>query len=180
MSKIPVKIIFYLGKSKLAKDFLGESIKYFTIPPWWNTTITIYNHYEDPITNHVSWMSTIVHNCFWKINNDSVFVNQTNSSSFSLKNVVLCRIPKNDNYLNPYDWKRLDNETMKTKFTLQNGDFIVKGEVHDIVDEYTKSQRATDIKDKYKELGVMTINTISDNSDDARGIPHYMVGEING
>ena len=76
--------------------------------------------------------------------------------------------------------KRLDNETMKTKFTLQNGDFIVKGEVHDIVDEYTKSQRATDIKDKYKELGVMTINTISDNSDDARGIPHYMVGEING
>ena len=57
---------------------------------------------------------------------------------------------------------------------------VTKCEVYDVVDEYVKSQRATDIKDKYKELGVMTINTVSDNSDDARGIPHYMVGEIDG
>lgn len=144
-------------------------------PIWWNSTITLYNRYEDPITQLVTWQRTVLTGCFWKVNVMTVY--DSSSINRAYTNSIICRIPKNSDYYSPYEWKRLDGMNRSLGFTLQTGDIVINGEVEDDVNEYVKGQRSSDLVEKYKDLGVIRIETVADNSDEARNLPHYVVSQ---
>ena len=137
---------------------------------WWDTTITVYNKFTDPQTNIVRWYRHVVHNAFWQnagseINIGSVVLKTDN---------IICRIRKDDSFLEKYLWIKKPNDEMHNYFTLGVGDIIVKGEVDDEIDEYTAGMRSTDLKKKYKDLqGCMEIRIWSNNTGGGRGNEHY-------
>ena len=140
--------------------------------PWWETTLTIYNRYEDPVTNIVRWFKTTVNNCFWKYIGDKVTVGETVLET----NNIICRIPKDDRFLEKYRWSELPNDEMGNYFTLGQGDIIIKGEVDDVVNEYQSGQRSTDLLKKYKELqGCMEVQQTAINVGAGRCNEHYYV-----
>ena len=144
-------------------------------PQWWNQQITIYNKYEDPQTHVVSWFKFTVDNCFWKYTGDKISIGETVLET----NNIICRIPENDKFLEKYQWVQKPNDQMGNYFTLGPGDIIIKGNVSDIVDEYTSGQRSTDLIAKYKALqGCMEIEEVAINVGGGRNQPHYYVKGI--
>ena len=91
-------------------------------PAWWETTVTIYNKFQDPITKVVSWYRTVVDGTFWKYIGDKVTVGQTVLET----NNIICRIRKDDKFLPKYEWVNVPNDKMKDYFTLGKGDIIIK------------------------------------------------------
>lgn len=141
-------------------------------PAWWNTTITIYNKFTDPITYVIRWYRTVVTGAFWKYVGDKITVGQT---VLETKDII-CRIRKDDKYMDKGEWVNLSNDQMANYFTLGRGDIIVKGEVNDTIDEYTSGKRSTDILGKYKDLnGCMEIESVSNNTGEGLGQEHYHV-----
>lgn len=140
--------------------------------PWWTDTITVYNRYEDPNTQVVSWYKHIIENCFWKYAGTKVQIGNTVLES----NSIICRIPEDDNFLERYQWEALTNDDMSKYFTLGVGDIIVKGNVEDTIDEYQSKHRASDLLAKYKKLqGCMEIQNVSINTGSSKCVPHYLV-----
>lgn len=136
-------------------------------PVWWSDTITIYNRYEDPTTNIVTWYRTVLNNCFWQNNFQLMKLGDVQLNSDS----IICRIPVNDKYVSRDIWET----QLSNKFTLSQGDIIVKGSVSDTINEYEDGKRSSDLIEKYKWQGCMIINNFSDNTGFGRGIPHYHV-----
>lgn len=144
-------------------------------PIWWDTTVTIYNRYENSQTQLVSWYRHVVHNCFWKYVGDKINVNNVVLET----NNIICRIPKNDSFREKYQWVEIPNDLITNYFTLGQGDIIVRGEVDDIIDEYTAQHRSNDLISKYKKLqGCMTIDQIAINTGVGRNNEHYFVKGI--
>ena len=141
-------------------------------PRWWDTTITLYNRYEDAATSLVTWHRTVIHGCFMKNANNKVSIGQTVLET----NNIIVRIPESDKF-KPYgEWINTPNDLMGDVFTLHQGDIIVKGEVDDDINEYASGKRATDFMDKYKNLGVcLTVSDWQDNTGVGRVAPHYYV-----
>ena len=77
------------------------------------------------------WFKNTVSNCFWKYTGDKITVGETVLET----NNIICRIPKDDRYLDKYVWNKLPNDEMGNYFTLGQGDIIIKGEVDDEVNE---------------------------------------------
>ena len=141
-------------------------------PVWWDTTVTIYNKFTDPQTRVISWYKHTVNNCFWKYTGDKINIGETVIQT----NDTICRIPKNENYLDKYVWESLSNDKMSEYFTLGVGDIIIKGTVNDIIDEYTPGHRSSDIMAKYKKLqGCIMIESFSINTGVGRCSEHYFV-----
>lgn len=141
-------------------------------PSWWDTTITIYNRYEDRQTNIVTWHRHVVDNTFWKYSGNKMFVGNT---VLETKDII-CRIRKDENFLEKHEWIALPNDKMEQYFTLGQGDIIVKGRVTDEINEYVSGKRSSDLKKKYKELqGCMEIQEWSNNTGGGRGNEHYYV-----
>lgn len=141
-------------------------------PIWWDTPITVYNRYEDAQTQVVSWHRTTIPNCFWKYAGDKVTIGQTTLET----NDIICRIPKQGNFLERYEWVQLPNDTMQGYFTLGAGDIIVKGAVTEDIDEYLTGHRSSDFVAKYKALqGCMIVEQVSVNVGMGRGNEHYFV-----
>lgn len=139
-------------------------------PEWWNTTITLYNKYEDPVTRKVSWYRTVLHNCFWKYTGNKIVVGETVIET----NTTLCRIPANTEFLERHIWNNTQDKSLH--FTLCTGDILVKGEVTDEIDEYASGYRSSDILTKYKKYGeCMCIEQCADLTGDGRGPEHYYV-----
>ena len=144
-------------------------------PPWWNTTVTVYNRVEDAQTQLVRWYRTTVNRCFWKYVGDKVSVNNVVLET----NNIICRIPKSDNFLEKYLWLQKPNDEKSNYFTLGPGDIIVKGEVEDEINEYQSGYRSTDLVSKYKALqGCMEIEEIAINIGGGRNEEHYFVKGI--
>ena len=144
-------------------------------PAWWDTTITIYNRYEDKQTQLVKWFSFVIPGCFWKANNNRVTVNDTVLDGSN----ILCRIPKHPNFLERYDWEQLPNDMMGDYFTLGRQDIIVKGATDFEIDEYIKGHRSTDLLAKYNNMfGCMQIEQFSINTGAGRNDEHYLVTGI--
>ena len=144
-------------------------------PSWWNTTVTVYNRYDDPQTNIVSWHRHVVHGTFWKAAGDKVVVGNT---VLDTENII-CRIRKDSAFLEKSAWIEIPNDQMPKYFTLSQGDIIIKGEVSDEINEYVSGKRSTDIKKKYKELGgCLEIKQWSNNTGGGRGNEHYYVRGI--
>lgn len=141
-------------------------------PIWWNTTITVYNKYEDQQTHVVSWHRRVLSGCFWKASGDKVSVGSVVIDSKS----ILCRIPKSPYFMDRYEWEQLPNDKMANYFTLGVGDIIIKGEVTDVVDEYTSGHRSTDLLDRYRiSQRCFEIDEFSDNTGVSRNNEHYYV-----
>lgn len=139
-------------------------------PEWWNTTITVYNKYEDPATRRITWYRTVLENCFWKYTGNKIVVGETTLET----NTTLCRVPKNEAFLEKYLWN--DEPDKLGHFTLSAGDIIVKGNVADTIDEYASNQRSSDFIAKYKKLqGCMVIEQCAVNTGLGRGLEHYYV-----
>lgn len=140
-------------------------------PIWWDTTITIYNKYEDSQTQVTQWFRRVLPNCFWKYSGDKIAVGTVVLDTKS----VICRIPKNPLFLERYEWQQLPNDQMSEYFTVGLGDIIVKGEVFDEIDEYTSGSRSSDLLEKYKNLqGCMEIEDFSVNVGLGRNNEHYL------
>lgn len=144
-------------------------------PLWWDTTLTIFNKCEDPTTNLITWYKTVVHNCFWKYTGDKVAVGNTILET----NNTICRIPQDARFLEKYEWLAKSNLDKPNYFTLGVGDLIIRGEVDDVIDEYSAGHRSTDIIKKYKALqGVIQIERESLNVGVGRNNPHYYIRGI--
>ena len=141
-------------------------------PVWWDQTVTIYNKHLNPETRVVTWYKSVVKNCFWKYTGNKITVNE---STIETDNTI-CRIPKNDKYLDRHEWEILPEESRKEHFCLGTGDIIVKGEVEDIIDDYVAGSRSSDLLTKYRKLqGCMLIERCSVNTGLGRGNEHYYV-----
>lgn len=150
--------------------FIGVYIPVSNYPEWWNTTITVYNKYENPANRLITWYKTVLHNCFWKNTGNKIVVGETTLDT----NSTLCRIPVNTAYLEAYQW--IDEQDKSTHFTLAPGDIIIKGEVTESIDEYSSGYRSSDILAKYKKLqGCMVIEQCAINAGLGRGLEHYFV-----
>lgn len=138
--------------------------------PWWNTTITVYNRFEDSQTHIISWYKKIISDCFWNNVGNTVSINNVSLDT----NSIIVRIPKNDAFLDKAQWINLSNDQRANYFTLGSGDIIVSGSVDDVINEYTDGHRSSDLLEKYKNLGqCMIIETYCNNSGAGRGQPHY-------
>ena len=138
-------------------------------PIWWDSTITIYNRYENTQTGIITWYKTFISNCFWKNTGNKVRVGQVELESDN----IICRIPESDSYMPKYEWDLLPNDRKGGYFTIAQGDIIVNGQVEDNIDEYTSGHRSSDILEKYKYLGIMQIENTGINVGMGRGLPHY-------
>lgn len=144
-------------------------------PEWWETTVTIYNKFQDPQTKIVRWYRTVVEGVFWKYVGNKVLVGNTVLET----NDIICRIRKNARFLPKHEWLDKPNDEMENFFTLGRGDIIIKGSVDDSVDEYTKGSRSNDLVTKYKALqGCMEIQEVAINTGAGRCNEHYLVKGI--
>ena len=145
-------------------------------PEWWDTTITVYNKFQDPQTQVVIWYRTVVTGAFWKDIGEKITVGRTVLET----NDIICRVRKDSRFLEKYQWLQKPNDEMSNYFTLAKGDIIVKGEVTDGIDEYvTSGIRSTALISKYKQLqGCMTIEEIALNVGPGRCNEHYLVKGI--
>ena len=141
-------------------------------PEWWDTTVTIYNKFTDPLTQVVTWYRTVVDGVFWKYVGDKVTVGQTVLET----NNIICRIRKDDRFLPKHEWVKKPNDKMSDYFTLSKGDIIIVGNVKDTVDEYQSGKRSNDLLKKYKDAqGCMSIERIAINVGAGRCNEHYYV-----
>ena len=141
-------------------------------PIRWDTTITIYNKFQDPQTQLIRWYRTVVHNVFWKYVGDKVTVGKV---SLETDNSI-CRIREDTRFLPKFQWIQVPNDKMHDFFTIGKGDIIIKGEVSDEINEYESGHRANDIVSKYKELqGCIIVEELAINVGAGRCNPHYYV-----
>ena len=139
-------------------------------PDWWCDTVTLYNKYEAK-NGEVTWYKTTLTGCFWKYTTDYVRVdNET-----QVVKVLLCRVRKNKKYVECYVWQDLADKS--SRFTFNEGDILVKGKVDDVISEYTKGQRASDLLKKYKDR-CAEITESRDNTGKGRVDEHYLVRGI--
>lgn len=140
-------------------------------PIWWETTITLFNKFEDKQTNVVTWYKTVITDCFWKMTGTQVTIGDTVLDSKSL----ICRIPKDTRFKEYQDWIKTPNDQMADYFTLSQGDIIVRGEIDDVIDEYTQGQRSSDLLGKYqKGQGCFVVSSYSINVGMGRNNEHYL------
>ena len=145
--------------------------------PWWDKTVTVYNKEVNPTTNRISWYRTVVENCFWKATNNIFNMGRYGVSTIGVlteTKTIICRIPQSDEYVNRREWHLLTDKS--GHFTLENGSIIVLGEVDDVIDEYTKGQRSTDLLAKYKQYDeCLEVDTYVDNVQEGISLPHYRI-----
>lgn len=140
-------------------------------PIWWNTTVTIYNKFIDPLTQVVTWYKTKVTNAFWKDTHNKVKLGGTVLESDS----IVCRIREDSRFMEKPLWDAATALVKAGHFTLAQADIIIRGEATDTVDEYTKGKRSTDLLDKYKGTReCFEVQTCSNNTGIGLGSPHYM------
>lgn len=141
-------------------------------PLWWENTITVYNKYENKVTNVIQWYRKVLPNCFWKYVGEKLSVGTTIIET----NNTVCRIPENPDYVPKYLWEQLSAYEMEQKFTLGVGDIVVLGEVDEEIDEYKQGKRSSDFMAKYKNLqGCIQIKTLSNNVGAGRCNQHYKI-----
>ena len=141
-------------------------------PQWWNTSITVYNRFQDKQTRVVTWFRYVISDCFWKYTGTTVNVGET---VLETKDII-CRVPEQENFLERYQWEALPNDKMGSYFTLSPEDIIVRGKVDDEINEYQAGHRSTDLLEKYKKAqGCMEVSQVALNVGGGRNEPHYYV-----
>ena len=141
-------------------------------PSWWDTTVTLFNKYEDPTTQLVSWYKTTIEGCFWSNLHDRVKIGKTILEADG----IICRIRKDARYLDIEDWLILPSDLKSNYFTLRQQDILIKGDIADEINEYQSGSRSTEILAKYKQFQkCLEIAQFMDNTGGGRGNEHYYV-----
>lgn len=141
-------------------------------PSWWNITLTIYNKYKDPTTNVVTWYRHVVHGAFLKYIGNKMAIGDTMLETHD----VICRIRKDDAFLENYVWVEKPESEKPNFFTFSKGDIIIKGEVNDEVNEYQNGSRSNDLIKKYKDLqGCLVVSEYTVNVGGGRCNEHYLI-----
>lgn len=141
-------------------------------PVWWDKTLTIFNKFQDPQTQIVTWYRTVVKNCFWKYTGNKVTIDKVVLET----NDIICRIPKDSRFLEKHKWIAIPNDSMHKYFTLSPGDIIVRDEISDNINEYVSGHRSSDLLKKYKGLqGCMEIKEWANDTGVGRCSEHYRV-----
>ena len=140
-------------------------------PIWWDTTITIFNKYEDAQTQIITWYRTVLDNCFWKNDFQRLKMGDVEVRTDS----IICRIPENSKFLEKQNWDKVPNDKMNNHFTIAQGDIIIRGNVDEEINEYASGKRSSDIIEKYKWQGCMIVDRVTIDTGIGRGLPHYHV-----
>ncbi len=112
-----------------------------------NAKMTVYNKYVDPFTHDTIFKKHLIENVFW---DDSLGINL--STGYENADKVNVYIPYDKNDLSDYKKPKQYNGE---GWTLQNGDFMVKGE--------TELEQVSGIKDLSNyEVFVMTVSDDKD------------------
>ena len=125
-----------------------------------NTKMTIFNKYVDPFTHKQQIKKHIIENVFWD-NSLGVNINM----GYENADKVNVYIPYDKNDLTDYKEPKKYNGT---GWTLQNGDFIVKGEIIE------------DNIEGIKDLSQYDVYTITIDDDKDFGSPNMQHFEIRG
>lgn len=88
-----------------------------------NTKMSVFNRYKEPFTNNVSYKKHVVEHVFW---DDSLGINLNTGYENADKVNIYIPFDKNKSDLENYKEPKQYNGN---GWTLQNGDFIIKGEV---------------------------------------------------
>lgn len=141
-------------------------------PAWWNQSVTVFNKYEDPTTRRITWYKQVLSGCFWKYTENELKIGETVLQSA----VTLCRVPVNALFKERYEWEQSTEAERGEYFTFGPGDILVKGEVDEVIDEYTTGRRSSDLLTKYRKLqGCMVVQKCATNTGDGRGQEHYLI-----
>jgi hypothetical protein len=144
-------------------------------PTWWNTSVTLYNRQDDAQTDVVRWYRHNIDGTFWKRIKDKVAIGETVLET----DKIICRLRKDESYMEKSEWMKLPNDTKSNYFTLGQGDIIAKGSVDDDINEYQSGHRSNDFLEKYKSgEGCFVVSTVVDNTGGGRGQEHYLVEGI--
>ena len=141
-------------------------------PSWWDTTVTLYNRYEDPLTQLVTWYKTIITGCFWKNVHDKLKIGEVVLETDS----VICRIRKDDRFVDAETWLAMPSDEKSSHFTLSYQDIIIKGNISDNINEYNSElgYKSTDMLAKYKKFQkCIEVDQFADNTGGNRGNEHY-------
>lgn len=140
-------------------------------PESWETTVTVYNKFTDKQTSVTTWYRTVITDCFWQLTGTAVQIGDVALDSKS----IVCRIPKDDRFLEKQDWVTIPNDQKENYFTLAQDDIIVKGECNFEIDEQTKGYRASDLLAHYRDYqACMSITEFSNNTGKGRNNEHYL------
>ena len=137
-------------------------------PVWWDTTVTLYNKYEDS-KGEVTWYRTVLEGCFWKYTGEFTRTKDSGVGSTS----AICRIRHNSDYVDRQEWEEQDDKS--SFFTIGREDILVKGEVDDEIDEYQSGSRSSDLLNKYRNQGCIEITEYTINIGAGRVNEHYLV-----
>lgn len=88
-----------------------------------NTKMSVFNRYKEPFTNNVSYKKHVVEHVFW---DDSLGINLNTGYENADKVNIYIPFDKNKSDLENYKEPKQYNGS---GWTLQNGDFIIKGDV---------------------------------------------------
>ena len=144
-------------------------------PDWWNTTITLFNRYEDPLTQLVTWYKTVIEGCFWKNVHDKVKIGEVVLETDG----IICRIRKDERFVDAETWLSLPSDTKANYFTLGPQDIVIQGDVDETINEYQSGYRSTDILAKYKKLQkCLEVEQFANNTGEGLGNEHYFIKGI--
>lgn len=133
-----------------------------------NAGITLYNKYIDPATRSEKYARSQVPLVAWETRK-GVSVNRTGGYIEVDQSVVYIPFARGANYLKPIAWQALSSKT--GKWTIQPGDFVVKGLVADeIGDTFT----VTALSKKYDD--VYTVSRVDANDQGSLSLRHWEVG----
>ena len=132
-----------------------------------NSDITIFNKYVDATTRAEAWVRTIVLGVTWEANKAA---NVLRSGLIEADKVaVYIPYARGYNYLKPRAWQALSVKT--GRWTLQTGDFLVRGVVYEDVDaDYTIS----DLKAEYDD--VVAVRSVDLMDSGSPLLWHWQVG----
>lgn len=144
-------------------------------PSWWDTTITLFNRYEDPLTQLVTWYKTTIEGCFWKNVHDKVKVGEVVFETDG----IICRIRKDDRFVDTETWLAMPEDIKAKHFTLNLKDIAIQDNIDETINEYVSGFRSTDILAKYKKLQkCLEVEQFADNTGVGRGNEHYFIKGI--
>ena len=144
-------------------------------PDWWNTTITLFNRYEDPLTQLVTWYKTVIEGCFWKNVHDKVKIGEVVLETDG----IICRIRKDERFVDVETWLSLPSDTKANYFTLGPQDIVIQGDVDETINEYQSGSRSTDVLAKYKKLQkCLEVEQFANNTGEGLGNEHYFIKGI--
>lgn len=123
-----------------------------------NTNISVFNKHTDSFTKDITYKKHIIDKALW-FNNKTVTLNQ----GYENNDEITVFIPKNENdmskYVKPKNYNGIG-------WTLQNGDFIIRGLVTD--------DEVSGIKD-LSDYEVFVITMVDDNDFGSEDMHHFEI-----